>query len=76
MKTKKVTRPRVLKGSSRQTGTSVTKIDRKKTAMAPGKRISKSGTVYYEYRTNRTDLRTSKNPKKAKRKALTQKSKK
>ena len=36
------------------------KLDKKRTAKVPGKRKSKSGKIYYEYRENRTD----KNPKK------------
>ena len=39
-----------------QTGTSVLSRDKKRKAMPSGKRISKSGRSYYEYRKNRTDL--------------------
>jgi len=30
--------------------------DKKRKALKPGKRISKTGNVYYEYRKNRSDL--------------------
>lgn len=32
------------------------KNDRQRTARAPGKRVSKSGRVYYERRRNRSDV--------------------
>lgn len=48
---------RVIKRSNRQTGRSVTSIDKKRKAMSPGKRKSKSGKVYYEYRKNRSDFK-------------------
>ena len=35
-------------------------IDSKRKALLPGKRISKSGNVYWETRTNRSDARKSK----------------
>lgn len=38
-----------------QTGTSIAKIDAKRKALAPGKRISSAGNKYYEYRKNRSD---------------------
>jgi len=41
------------------------KRDKKRKALPPGKRISKSGKVYYEYRKNRTDLKSD-YPKKGK----------
>ena len=31
-------------------------LDRKRKAKKPGKRVSKSGKVYYEYRINRSDM--------------------
>lgn len=40
-------------------GSSV-KADNRKKALKPGKRISKKGKVYYEYRRNRADLTPSK----------------
>jgi hypothetical protein len=48
---------KVLKASTRQTGTSHTKRDSARKAMQPGKRRSASGRVYYENRKNRSDLR-------------------
>jgi hypothetical protein len=41
--------------STRQTGTSKLKRDLNKPALAPGRRISKAGNVYYERRKNRSD---------------------
>lgn len=46
---------RVLKPVEHQTGTSIKKLDIKRQAMPSGKRISKFGKIYYEYRKNRTD---------------------
>jgi len=46
---------RVLEVSPTQTGkTNMTK-DKKYKAMTPGKRVSRFGNVYYEYRKNRSD---------------------
>lgn len=42
-----------------QTGKSDVARDKKLAALAPGKRISKNGNVYYEYRKNRSDRRGS-----------------
>jgi len=39
----------------KQTGTSNIKIDEKRQAMLPGKRISKTGKIYWEGRRNRSD---------------------
>lgn len=39
-----------------QTGRTTKRIDEKRTALPPGKRISKYGKVYYEYRKNRSDM--------------------
>ena len=39
-----------------QTGKSIVKIDAKRKALAPGKRISSSGKIYYEYRKSRSDV--------------------
>jgi hypothetical protein len=39
-----------------QTGKSDIKRDRKRKAMPPGKRRSKTGKIYYESRRNRSDL--------------------
>jgi hypothetical protein len=41
--------------STRQTGTSKTTRDLKKRALAPGRRVSAAGNVYYERRKNRSD---------------------
>ena len=38
-----------------QTGKTIVKIDAKRKALAPGKRISSSGNIYYENRKNRSD---------------------
>lgn len=40
----------------RQTGSSDKAADRKRTALAPGKRKSRSGVTYYERRKNRSDM--------------------
>ena len=39
----------------KQRGKSNIKIDEKRDAMLPGKRISKSGNIYWESRKNRSD---------------------
>jgi len=44
----------------KQKGTSNLKIDEKRTAMLPGKRISKTGKIYFESRRNRSDSLGSK----------------
>lgn len=38
-----------------QKGTSVNSRDKKRDALAPGKRVSKTGKVYWETRKNRSD---------------------
>lgn len=44
-----------------QTGVSKSKkLDAKRMALKPGKRVSKAGNTYYEYRANRSDLKPSK----------------
>jgi len=48
-------RPVVLKRSKTQTGRSNKAVDRTRTALAPGKRKSKSGKIYTEKRANRSD---------------------
>jgi len=49
---------RVIKAVKFQTGVDKNlKRDLRVVALAPGKRISKNGKVYYEYRTNRSDLK-------------------
>ena len=51
---------KVLKVSGKQTGTSIKSLDKKRNALPTGKRISKYGKTYYEYRKNRTDAEGSK----------------
>jgi hypothetical protein len=41
--------------STRQTGSSSTARDRARKALAPGRRVSRTGRVYYERRKNRSD---------------------
>jgi hypothetical protein len=41
--------------TTRQTGSSSTARDRARKALAPGRRVSKTGSVYYERRKNRSD---------------------
>jgi len=48
--------PCTVEKANHQTGKSNLKYDKRKKALPPGKRISKSGKVYYEYRKNRSDL--------------------
>lgn len=45
----------VLIPSNKQTGSSDKKRDADRTALAPGKRRSRSGRIYYEYRKNHSD---------------------
>jgi len=52
MKKKK---PQVVYKRDRQVGSSNAFRDSRRIAMPSGKRISKSGKIYYEYRKNRTD---------------------
>jgi len=52
LKTKK---PQVITHSQRQVGSSNAFRDKRRVALPSGKRISKTGKVYYEYRKNRTD---------------------
>jgi len=59
---------RVVKVKRRQTGKSNLKHDKRHHALAPGKRVSRSGKVYYEYRANRSDLRKSEVGKKKSKK--------
>jgi len=47
----------------RQIGKTNLKSDLKRKALPPGKRISKNGKVYYEYRANRTDIKGKDTPK-------------
>lgn len=43
------------KTETRQVGTSKKKRDKRLNALPPGKRLSRNGNVYYEYRKNRSD---------------------
>lgn len=52
MKKKK---PKVVYAKKKQLGTSNKYRDIRRTAMPPGKRISKTGKIYYEMRANRSD---------------------
>lgn len=49
--------PKLLKQVDYQIGETNKKIDAKFVAQKPGKRRSKYGNTYYEYRKNRSDLR-------------------
>jgi len=40
-----------------QTGKSNKKIDESRNALLPGKRVSRYGKTYYEYRKNRSDMK-------------------
>lgn len=48
---------RALTRDTRQTGSSDLVRDRQRRALAPGKRRSKNGTIYYENRKNRSDVK-------------------
>lgn len=51
-------KPKVVYATKKQTGKRVDlTADKKRTALPPGKRISKSGKIYYEGRANRTDIK-------------------
>jgi len=50
-------KPRALTRDTRQTGSSDMARDRKRKALAPGKRRAKSGKIYYENRKNRSDVK-------------------
>lgn len=50
--------PKVVYSKKRQTGKRLDfEADKKRDALSPGLRISKSGKKYYEYRKNRTDIK-------------------
>lgn len=49
-------KPKVVEKSEHQTGKSNKARDIVRKAISPGKRISKSGNIYYEYRKNRSDM--------------------
>jgi len=48
---------KVLHATRRQIGKTTVSRDRKRKAMKPGKRLSRYGRIYHEYRKNRSDLR-------------------
>ena len=48
--------PKVVSISKYQTGKSNKPIDAARYAYPPGKRVSKSGKIYYEMRANRSDM--------------------
>ena len=73
-KIKMVKKPRALTRSTRQTGTSNMVRDRKRKALAPGKRISKKGNIYYENRRNRSDVKGVDTPRAVARKPVARKS--
>ena len=53
-------KPRVVYSKQRQTGRRISlEEDKKRKALGPGKRVSKRGKIYYEYRKSRTDLKGS-----------------
>ncbi|MCE4604421.1 MAG: hypothetical protein F7B20_05605 [Aeropyrum sp.] len=54
--------PCTIEPVSHQIGTSSLVHDRRRLALPPGKRISRSGRVYYEYRRNRSDLYPEEKP--------------
>jgi hypothetical protein len=56
-------RSRILKIVPRQTGSSDPARDALYDALPPGKRVSRTGRVYYEYRRNRSDLHQSERPR-------------
>ena len=60
MVVKKSQKKGTIESALRQVGKSNIFLDLRFSAKKPGKRISKKGNVYYEYRSNRSD----KNPKK------------
>ena len=48
--------PKVLRVIKHQTGKTDIPVDRSVTALRPGKRLSKTGRVYWETRKNRSDV--------------------
>ena len=51
---------RTIKYEDSRTGKTNIPRDKKRSALTPGKRISKSGKIYYEKRKNRSDLKGTK----------------
>lgn len=64
-------KPRALTRDTRQTGSSDMARDKKRKALAPGKRISKNGKIYYENRKNRSDVKGRDTPTSSKKKTVT-----
>jgi len=64
---------RALTRSTRQTGSSDMSRDRKRKALAPGKRRSKKGNIYYENRRNRSDVKGRDTPTMGKKKRVVKK---
>jgi len=52
--------PKILKVGAYQIGKSIAIKDMKYKSIPPGKRISKAGNIYYEYRKNRSDIKGKK----------------
>lgn len=48
---------KIIEPSTHQTGKSVRSIDIRRHALPPGKRMSKYGNTYYEYRKSRSDIK-------------------
>jgi hypothetical protein len=53
-------KPKIIDKAEHQTGKTNIKRDKVRKALPPGKRISKSGNIYWEGRANRSDLTGSK----------------
>jgi hypothetical protein len=66
-------KPRALTRDTRQTGTSDSARDKKRKALGPGKRRSKNGTIYYENRKNRSDVKGRDTPTKTKKRKVVRK---
>lgn len=69
-----IRKPRALTKDTRQTGSSDMSRDRKRKALAPGKRRSKKGNIYYENRKNRSDVKGRDTPTKTKKRKVVRKS--
>lgn len=46
---------KTIKVAKHQTGWTIIPLDKERKALKPGKRLSKNGKIYYEYRRNRSD---------------------
>ena len=53
----KIKNPQVLTRTKKQTGKSNISLDKARFALPAGKRKSKTGKIYYEYRKNRSDIK-------------------